>query len=152
MGVAISPLHVRRSVFIESTPERVWREFETFERIRAWLGLGHTLHALEPRQGGSAEFSVDVDGVRHRFGGPILVFEPARELSIAINWDGEFAWPVPMLWTIRLEGLYEGTLVELFHHGFERLGRDAGDDLEGYETGWDVKHLKALRAIVNRAA
>ena len=41
-------------------------------------------------------------------------------------------------------------MVELFHHGFERLGADAADNLEAYESGWDVKHLKALRASVER--
>jgi hypothetical protein len=57
---------------------------------------------------------------------------------------------VPTLWTIRLTPIYDATLVEIFHHGFERLGVDAADNLEGYESGWDVKHLKALRAIVER--
>ena len=149
MGIVISPFHVRRSIFIESTPARVWHEFETVERIRPWLGLGHTLHAFEPRLGGTAAFSVEIEGVRHRYGGPIVVFEPGREVSLESNWEGPLAWPVPTLWTIRLTSLYDGTLVELFHHGFERLGRDAADALEGYEDGWDVKHLKALRAIVN---
>ncbi len=39
-------------------------------------------------------------------------------------------------------------MVELFHHGFERLGAEAADNLQGYEEGWDIKHLKALRSIV----
>jgi hypothetical protein len=52
-----------------------------------------------------------------------------------------------MIWTIRLTPLYGGTLVELFHHGFERLGRDAADNLEGYEEGWTTRHLKSLRKI-----
>jgi hypothetical protein len=44
--------------------------------------------------------------------------------------------------------LYDGTHVELFHHGFERLADQAADDLQGYEEGWDVKHLTTLRKIV----
>jgi hypothetical protein len=39
-------------------------------------------------------------------------------------------------------------MVELFHHGFERLGADAADQLQNCEAGWDVHHLAALRAIV----
>ena len=46
--------------------------------------------------------------------------------------------------------LNEATMVELFHHGFERLGAEAADNLQGYEEGWDVKHLKALRSIVEQ--
>ena len=56
----------------------------------------------------------------------------------------------PAIWTIRLTPLYEGTMVEIFHHGFERLGPEAADNLQGYEDGWDIKHLKTLRAIVER--
>lgn len=54
----------------------------------------------------------------------------------------------PTYWTFRLTPLYGSTLVELFHHGFELAGDAAADSLEGYEQGWDVKHLTALRAIV----
>jgi uncharacterized protein YndB with AHSA1/START domain len=152
MGLTIGPLHVRRSVFIEADAARVWREFATFERIRGWLDRGHTLHRFEPRLGGFAAFSVEIDGVRHRFGGKVTVFDAECELSFESNWEGPLAWAVPTFWTIRLTRLYDGTLVELFHHGFERLGRDAADQLTGYEQGWDAKHLVALREIVNRAA
>ncbi|NJN50875.1 MAG: SRPBCC domain-containing protein [Gammaproteobacteria bacterium] len=148
MATQIGALHVRRSIFIEATPKRVWQEFTSFERIKAWFGLGHTLHALDPTEGAVADLSVEIDGQRRHFGGAVLSVDPARELTIASNWQGAEAWPTPTYWTIRLTALYGGTLVELFHHGFERLGGDAGDNLEGYEQGWDVKHLVALRRIV----
>ena len=32
--------------------------------------------------------------------------------------------------------------------GFELAGDAAADSLEGYEQGWDTKHLLALRGIV----
>ena len=77
------------------------------------------------------------------------VFEEAREVTWDDNWDApERRWPVPTFITIRLTSLYEGTQVELFHHGFERLGADAADNLQGYESGWDLKHLSVLRNIV----
>lgn len=148
MGIQISLLHVRRSIFIQARPARVWREFETFDRIAAWLNRGHQLHQFEPRVGGHTAMSVELDGVRRHYGGPVLVFEPEHEVTFESNWAPPLTWPVPTLWTIRLTALYDGTLVEIFHHGFERLGADAADNLEGYEEGWDVKHLKALRAIV----
>ena len=149
MGLAIGSLHVRRSTFIGATPARVWAEFETFERLAAWFGRGHVLHAYEPRLGGAVDLSVEIGGVRRHYGGPILVFDRERELAIAVNWrDADMAWPVPTLWTLRVSPFYDGAHVEIFHHGFERLGADAGDQLEGYEQGWDTKHLKALREIV----
>ena len=41
-------------------------------------------------------------------------------------------------------------MVEIFHHGFERPGKAGGDELEDYEGGWDNKHLKALRSLVEQ--
>ncbi len=100
--------------------------------------------------GGKVQLSVEIDGEERFYGGSVLVFEPEREVSFESQWQEPYAWPVPTLWTIRLTAMYGGTHVEIFHHGFERLGADAADNLEGYEQGWDIKHLKALREIVER--
>jgi len=148
VGVTIGVLHVRRSIYIEAAPERVWEEFVSFEKISRWLNRGHDLHSLEPRVGAVADFSVEINGERRHFGGRVLVVDPMRELSLESNWSAPHELPVPTIWTIRLTPVFEGTLVEIFHHGFERLGKDAADALEGYEGGWDIKHLKALRSIV----
>jgi uncharacterized protein YndB with AHSA1/START domain len=149
MGIEIGLLHVRRSIFIETSPARVWEEFESYAKLDAWFGLGHALHAYAPILGGNVDLSVPSGEERAHYGGPIIVFEPARELTIENNWVGENRWPVPTFLTIRLEPLYDGTLVELFHHGFERLGADAANQLEGYEEGWSMNHPKALRSIVD---
>ncbi len=148
MGMEIGLLNVRRSILIQASPKRVWEEFGSFERIAAWLGRGHELHVFEPRLNGRVDMSVEIDGQRRHYGGPVLVYDPQREVSFESNWEAPHAWPVPTLWTIRLTPLYDATLVEIFHHGFERLGADAADSLQGYEEGWDVRHLKALRSIV----
>ena len=144
----ISELSVRRAAYINESPDVVWREFETRERLAAWFGTGHTLEIYEPQLHGRVELSVEIDGEKRGFGGNIIVFEPHRELTFTDNWYGEMAWPVPMLITIRLAPLYAGTLVELFHHGFEQLGANAGAEYESYEAGWDNHHLVALRQIV----
>src|SRR5262245_42656388 len=131
MGTTIGAMHVRRSAFIRATPERVWEEFASFERMREWLGIGQTLHASEPELGAEVELSVELDGTRQHFGGPVTRCEPGREISIASNWhDPELAWEVPTMWTIRLTPAYDGTMVEIFHHGFERFGPTAGAELE----------------------
>lgn len=152
MGVTISHLNVRRSTFINATPERVWQEFTTQEKLKAWFGQGHTLHTLETRLSGKVEFSVEHDFGKGRerrgYGGHVIHWEPEREVSAEINWHEPNDWPVPMIWTIRLTPLYDGCLVEIFHHGFERLGRSAGEELEGYEEGWTNNHLKTLRGLV----
>ncbi len=147
MGIEISALHVRRSSLIQATPARVWQEFTSFDRFAAWFGRGHRLEAYEPKLGGQVLLSVEIGGAKRRYGGPILIFEPARELTFSNNWESD-GWPVPTLITLRLTPLYDACHVELFHHGFERLGSDAGAELQGYEAGWDSRHLEALKAIV----
>ena len=147
MGIQISTLHVRRSGLIDAAPERVWLELMSFDRLKAWFGRGHRLDAYDPLLGGSVRLSVEIDGARRAFGGEILVFDPARELTFSNNWESA-AWPVPTLMTLRLTPLYDRCHVEIFHHGFERLGEDAGAQLQGYEAGWNAEHLEALKAIV----
>jgi uncharacterized protein YndB with AHSA1/START domain len=147
MGIEISSLHVRRSSLIRATPERVWREFTSFDRLSAWFGRGHELEAYAPELGGQVLLSVEIDGAKRSFGGPILVFEPERELTFSNNWQTQ-GWPVPTFITLRLTPLYDACHVELFHHGFERLGGDADAELQGYEAGWHSRHLEALKQIV----
>lgn len=147
MGIEIGALHVRRSGLIQATPERVWEEFTSFERLAAWFGRGHRLEVYEPEVGGQVRLSVDIQGAKRPFGGPILIFDPGRELSFANNWESD-GWPVPTVITLRISPLYDACQVELFHHGFERLGSEAGSALEAYEAGWDSHHLEALRKVV----
>jgi uncharacterized protein YndB with AHSA1/START domain len=61
LGLTIGHLHVRRSTLIGASPLRVWQEFMTEERIKAWFGQGHTLHPFEPKLGGGIEMSVEHD-------------------------------------------------------------------------------------------
>ena len=151
MGATIGSMHVRRSAFVQATPERVWEEFASFERLRQWFGIGHTLHAYEPKLAATVDLSVEIDGTPRHYGGVITVFEPVREVSFDCNWhERSLAWSLPTVWTLRLSASYDGTMVEIFHHGFERLGEAGGTELECYEEGWDNKHLKALRTIIEQ--
>jgi uncharacterized protein YndB with AHSA1/START domain len=70
---------------------------------------------------------VEIGAQRRFFGGPVVVLDAPHELSMEWNWDPPHAWPVPSLVTIRLTPLYDGSLVEIFHHGFERLGAAAAE-------------------------
>lgn len=147
MATPISPYHVRRAVWIDALPARVWEEFTTFERMRAWYGTGHTLTAYEPRVGGMVETAVEIDGERHLFRGAVRAFEPGVELTFGQQWVGS-DWAGPALVTIRLAALDGGTLVELFHHGYEALGGAPGTHLAGFESGWTARQVHALRDVI----
>lgn len=148
MGVEIGRYSVRRAVQIDATPEQVWHEFHDIRRMSAWFGVGHSLDHYDPGGDNRIELSVEIGGEVRPFGGDIIVFEEDRELSFENNWFGDMAWEVPTLITLRLTASYDGTLVELFHHGFERLGIKGAGEYLAYESGWDVRHLAELKKIV----
>ncbi len=155
MGTDIGPLAVRRSIWIDAKPERVWEELESFERMRDWFGTGHTLVAYEPRVGGLVETDAGSDPQHHavpedglRFVGRVTVYDPPNEVTFEQDWLGH-GWPAPALVTIRLTDVDGGTLVELFHHGFERFGiAVAAEHHRGFEAGWTMRQLEALRQRV----
>jgi uncharacterized protein YndB with AHSA1/START domain len=158
MGAKVGALVVRRSIWIDAKPDEVWHEFESFERMRAWYGTGHTLVRYEPFVGGVVETDASSDSDNHgddassselRFVGKVVVFEPGREVTFEQDWLGH-GWIAPPLITIRLTEVDGGTLVELMHHGFEALGTTAvaAENHEGFEGGWTNRQLVALRARV----
>jgi uncharacterized protein YndB with AHSA1/START domain len=154
--IAQSRLVVRRSIHIKAPPERVWKEFASFERMDLWWGKtlgtpaagtpkGQRLLAYEPRTGGHIEMEVIYQGTPLRYGGTIIAFEPNRELTFECDWIPNQGWLRPTLVTIQLTPALDGTLVELFHYAFERTGKNAGDEHAGYEGGWTMTQLNALR-------
>jgi uncharacterized protein YndB with AHSA1/START domain len=87
MGLEIGLLHVRRSGLIEASPTRVWQEFTSRDRLAAWYGHGHTLESFTPVIGSEVRLSVEIDGSPAPFGGRLLVYEEARELSYENGWS-----------------------------------------------------------------
>ena len=154
-----SPLRVRRSIHVRAAPERIWQEFLGFERMNGWWGArvgdpqagtskGQYLIEYAPRVGGRAVMAVDWDGKRVSYGGEIKVFDAARELTFENDWIPNLGWKAPTFITIRLSPALDGTLVEIFHYGFERTGGDVGTEHAGYEQGWGMTQLMALKARV----
>jgi uncharacterized protein YndB with AHSA1/START domain len=118
--------------------------------MQRWFGTGHTLVSYEPRVGATVETDAgELEGQALRFVGRVTVYDPPRELTFEQDWIGH-GWPAPPLVTIRLMPTMGGTLVELFHHAFERLGDSsvAAENLAGFEGGWTNRQVEALRAIV----
>jgi uncharacterized protein YndB with AHSA1/START domain len=151
-AVVESLLTVRRCIFINATPTRIWREFESLERMQAWFGTGHRLLQYEPRKGGWVELEVEAYGETLRFGGRITVFEPGRELTFEDDWlPPRNGISELVLLTLRLTPSGAGTVVELIQHGFERLGERGAEVHRGHEGGWTTRQLEALREIVEGA-
>lgn len=154
-----SVLAVRRSIHIRAPQARVWEELASFSRMDAWWGIkigvpeagtakGQWLDVYEPWVGGRIQMSVNWGGARVGFGGAIRRFEPPEILSFENDWIPNRGWLAPTMMTLRLTPALGGTLVELFHHHFERTGGDVGATHAGYEEGWGMTQLAALKRIV----
>lgn len=157
-----SVLKIRRSVFINAASDKVWRQFSDIERMRQWWGAvkgepqagtpqGQVLETFEPKAGGRIEMAVSMDGARLSYGGEIKIFAHGRDLTFENDWIPNRGWAAPTFITIRLISALGGTLVELIHHGFERVGSDAAAEHEAYEQGWGMTQLSALKALVEGA-
>lgn len=153
-----SVLRVRRSIHVRATPTKVWEMFSSQPRMEAWWGFrtgepeagtarGQWLDTYEPRVGGRIEMSVLWDGERVRYGGEIVAFVREQELTFENDWIPNRGWAAPTFVTLRLTPALGGTLVELFHHGFERTGGDSSAEHAGYETGWGMTQLSALKRL-----
>ena len=153
-----SVLKVRRSIQINAANDKVWRHFADLERMRGWWGVtsgdpragtsqGQWLDVFDAKAGGRIEMAVMMDGTRTSYGGTILVFAHGRELTFESDWIPNLGWAKPTFITIRLISALHGTLVELFHHGFEHVGGDVAAEHEGYEQGWGMTQLSALKRV-----
>lgn len=158
-----SVLKVRRSIHIAAAPRRVWQEFERKDRMDRWWGAtistpvagtpaGQYLVRYEPRLGGQIVMEVSMNGKPARYGGVIRTFEVGREFTFENDWIPNRGWKAPTFMTVRLTPALDGTLVELFHHGFERTGGDVAAEHAGYEQGWGMTQLNALKRVVETAA
>lgn len=155
-----SPLVMRRSIFIAATRERVWQEFESIEALRGWYAgktatVEQRILRYEPREGGwleiECEWTHGTPGSCH-LGGPIVVFEPGRELTQEHHsYRPTRAWEKPTTLTFRLSPALGGTVVEILEYGYEVAGEEAGSFHHEAEAGWTMDELIALRRIVERA-
>jgi uncharacterized protein YndB with AHSA1/START domain len=157
-----SVLIVRRSILIKAPPGRVWHQFATFDKMERWWGArmgapeagtsqGQWLIAYEPRVGGRIEMAVLWDDAKVHYGGAITEFAPGRALTFECDWIPNRGWVAPTYVTVRLTPALGGTLAEVFHYGFERTGGDVASEHEGYEHGWGMTQLSALKRIVEAA-
>ena len=127
--------------------DRVWEEFEELERMRH-VRHRSRLEKYEARVGAEVETDAgELDGEAIRFSARVVVVDPPHEITLEQDWVGH-GWKGPLLITIRLTSLDGRTLVELFHHGFEVLGADAAENHRGFEGGWTMRQLEALRELV----
>ena len=109
-------------------------------RISTWWPADHTVSAdpglrivLEPRVGGRI-FERTAAGTEHEWG-EVTVWEPPRRLGYRwhLRRDRADATEVEITFTANGDA---GTLVEIEHRGWERLGAAGPDRREANKGGW----------------
>lgn len=140
-----SVLKVTRSVQIDAPADRVWREFTSAERLTVWWPA---VQVFQPKAGGRIELAISVGSVARVIGGEIAIFAHLRDLTFAADFIPPGEWAAPTAITVRLISAHRGTLVELIHHGFERVGGDGEATRAKFERVWTDTELQALKGIV----
>lgn len=146
MASPIRQLAVRRSIEIAAAPKRIWKEFESVERMQRWFHCDRLV--LEPRVGGRFETEGEHGSTHYVFGGRVMVYRPGSELTVEWGWIPP-RWPDVSLLTIRLIPVAaDRTRVEIVHFGFDRLGERGSEIYRSFEGGWDLSELEALKRVV----
>jgi uncharacterized protein YndB with AHSA1/START domain len=138
---------VRKSVRVACDVEHAFRVF--VEHIDEWwpverlsrtadkqYAAGVTLERLvfEPRTGGRL-YEVTSTGEEGSWA-EVLVYEPPRRLVLA--WKPNDRPEPPTEVEIRFDPDGDGTLVNLEHRGWERLGARAEEARAGHDGGWQL--------------
>lgn len=149
---------IRRSVTVRCKPDRAFRVFT--DEMTTWWPLDVHARAVYDFEGeGVKAERVEVQG---HVGGQILEHMSNGE---ALPWGEILAWEPPTLFVmawkpharpdppteveIRFTPDGAGTLVELEHRGWERLGPKAVEAMEGYAEGW-VQTMDLFAAAIER--
>ena len=143
MSTQIRPAPVRKTIFVEASPEHA---FDTFTAgIGRWWPKSHHIGkaeldrpVIEPREGGRW-YEIDVDGSQCELG-KVLVWNPPARLVIIWQLTAEFQFD-PDLETevdVRFTPEGSGTRVDLEHRYIERLGETADKLREAVDApgGW----------------
>lgn len=146
---------VRKSVRVSRPPAEA---FDIFTGgIGRWWPLGsHSLSqaraltcVIEPRPGGSI-FEEDDQGQRFPWG-HVIVWEPPRRVVMA--WHPGQPPEVAQEVEVRFSPDGAGTLVELEHRGWQKLGDKAAAARGGYDQGWnDVLGVHFVRGCAKEDA
>lgn len=129
------------TIYIASTPEKVWEALTSAEFSRRYF-FGNAVE-VEPRLGGA--FTVRTpDGALH-ISGEVLAYDPPRKLAVTfnVNWPDLIEKLGPTLVTYEIEDASDAVRLTM-SEGHDRPLSD--DILSGGRTGWPaiLSGLKSL--------
>jgi uncharacterized protein YndB with AHSA1/START domain len=149
---------IRRSVHVRRPPEETFRLFT--DGIDDWWPTERLSRAadeqygdgvkvervvFEPRRGGRV-YEVTSEGVEGSWA-DVLVYEPPAR--IVLSWKPNDRPEPPTEVEVRFEADGDGTLVQLEHRGWDRLGERASEARGSHGEGWRLP-LERFAAAAGR--
>lgn len=129
---------IRQSITVRQPPAVAFRVFT--EQIGHWWPLqtysvsqDRARSCVLERRVGGAVFEIRDDGATLPWG-RVLVWEPPRQL--VLSWHPGRDATVAQEVEIRFTSIPSGSLVELEHRGWEKLGDEAPAVRSSYDGGW----------------
>lgn len=136
---------IRRSISVPVPPERAFELFT--DRMHTWWpvqdysraasefeGQGVKTERIEFPQQAGAEVLEHLSNGEALSWGEVLQWEPPVRFVLA--WKPHPRPDPPTEVEVRFTAEGDGTLVELEHRGWERLGEGSADRRESYDMGW----------------
>ena len=130
---------LKKSLYVDAPVERAFEVFT--DEIGTWWPLD--IHSNLGDDANSVVFERGVGGrIFERSGageesewGEVLVWDPPHRVVFA--WQPNRERPAPTEVEVRFTSSGDGTMFELEHRAWERLGDQAGEARTAYDQGWD---------------
>lgn len=143
MSTQIRPAPVRKSIFVNSSPDHAFEVFTS--GIGRWWPKSHKIGpadldrpVIEPRTGGRW-YELDVDGSQCEIG-KVAIWEPPQRLVLIWQLTPEFSYDPDLVTEVEVLFTAEGTgtRVDLEHRDLERMGdkADAMRETVSGPGGW----------------
>jgi uncharacterized protein YndB with AHSA1/START domain len=131
---------VQKSITVKAPPERAFDVFT--QGLATWWPLEqHSLGkeniermVFEPRAGGRV-YEIRKDGSEGEWA-DVLAYDRPSSFTLAWRPYEVLEEQPPTELEVRFIAEGDGTRIELEHRGWERLGDDAAESQQGYDSGW----------------
>lgn len=132
----MSNTQLKKTIFINSTPENVWKYLTNKDKLGEWFHAGKT----NLTKGNDYQL-LNKEGNKLCWG-KVTEFDAPNRLVYSFTHDHLKGVDTTVIW--ELSSVHGGTMLKLTHYGFENADVDTLGMLINHDKGWD-DHFGRLR-------